>query len=409
MNPNDKAAEDKFKEINEANEVLSDPEKRKKYDEMRQYYLRYGQWSGTVEQEARAATSGYESGGGSNYQYHTVNEEDLEDLFGGQSPFSDFFETYFHSGSGRTSSTTTNGRGRQRTSPGQDVKSAIDVTLAEAYQGVTRTFELADPDGNTRRLEVKIPAGVDEGSRIRITGQGIRGTAERGDLYLLVHLEPDSRFIRKDMTLRTKVDIPLTAAMLSGEVRVPTPDGRHLLPRIPARTDNGRSFRLRGQGMSERVGQKDTRGDLYVEVKIVLPTHLTVEQRRLFEAFALSIGYKETQTSAETGGNYAWEYIRITLQNSRITSYYSEQETSEYSRLEMQAIRFLTDAGVISGINVAGEGHRYSDDDIALLRRVRRMSHDLGINLEGIEVILRLLSRIEALQYEQRQYKETKE
>jgi curved DNA-binding protein len=164
------------------------------------------------------------------------------------------------------------------------------VTLAEAYQGVTRTFELTESGGHTRRLEVKIPAGVNDGARLRIAGQGIQGGAGRGDLYLRIHVRPDPRFSRDDTTLRTTVEVPLAVAMLGGEVRVPTPDGRQLLLRIPAETDSGQALRLRGQGMPQ-INQPDKRGDLYAEVKVVLPKQLTAEQRRLFEEFARSIGY----------------------------------------------------------------------------------------------------------------------
>ncbi len=292
VNPGDKAAEEKFKEINEANEVLSDPEKRKKYDEMSDYYQRYGHWPG--EAGAGAGAGGFRGG---TYQYRTVSPEDLEDLFGGQSPFSDFFETYFGSGfpsgEGRVYTGRT-GRARQRATRGEDVESPVDVTLAEAYQGATRTFELAEPDGTTHRLEVKIPAGVDEGSRIRIAGQGLQGTAGRGDLYLRVHIVPDLAFRREGTTLHTNVEVPLAVAMLGGEVPVATPDGRRLMLRIPEGTPNGKSFRLRGQGMPH-LGQPDKRGDLYAEVNVVLPTHLDSEQRRLFEAFARSLGYRPSE------------------------------------------------------------------------------------------------------------------
>ncbi|TMD43845.1 MAG: J domain-containing protein, partial [Chloroflexi bacterium] len=233
----------------------------------------------------------------------TMSEEDLNDLFGGTSPFSDFFDTYFGSGvsgapRGRTRRT---GRAQQETytPAGQDVEAEVDVTLAEAYQGATRTFELTEPDGNTRRLEVKIPAGVDEGSRIRLVGRGTQG----GDLYLRVHVLPDSRFTREGATLRTRVDVPLATAMLGGEVQVPTPDGRQLLLRIPPGTQNGKTFRLRGQGMPV-LGQPDKRGDLYAEVNVVLPTHLNAEQRRLFEAFARSIGYTDQTTKAGGRSNH---------------------------------------------------------------------------------------------------------
>jgi DnaJ-class molecular chaperone len=292
VNPDDKSAEEKFKEINEANEVLSDPEKRQKYDELSTYYQQSGgRWPGTAGPMGAAGGNG--RGDGRRAQYRTMSEEDLNDLFGEASPFSDFFETFFGSGF----SNATRGRTRRDANAqgGQDVEAEVDVTLAEAYQGVTRTFELTAPDGGTRRLEVKIPAGVDEGSRIRIAGQGLQSASGRGDLYLQVHVLPDSRFTREGTTLRTHVEVPLATAMLGGEVKVPTPDGRRLLLRIPAGTPNGKTFRLRGQGMPV-LGQPDKRGDLYAEVTVALPTHLNAEQRRLFEAFARSIGYASQAT-----------------------------------------------------------------------------------------------------------------
>ena len=286
VNPGDKSAEEKFKEINEANEVLSDPEKRKKYDELSTYYQQYGRMPG-------AGAGPWGENGGVRYEYRTVSPEDLNDLFGGQSPFSDFFETFFGSSfAGQPDMRTrTGGPGSQRAIRGQDIESSVEVTLAEAYQGVTRVFELTDMDGSSKRIEVKIPAGVDEGSRIRIAGQGGQGTAGRGDLYLRIHMLPDPRFTRAGTLLRTTVEVPLATAILGGEVRVTTPDGRGLMLRIPPETPNGKSFRLRGQGM-QQLGQPDKRGDLYAEVSVVLPTHLSDEQRRLFEDFARSIGYE---------------------------------------------------------------------------------------------------------------------
>ncbi|BCL78738.1 molecular chaperone DnaJ [Ktedonobacteria bacterium brp13] len=298
VNPGDKAAEEKFKEINEANEVLSDQEKRKQYDELGSYYQQYGQWPGSAGVPGGGGRGTRGDGSGRRTQYHTMSEEDMNDLFGGSSPFSDFFETFFGSGvsgaaRGHTQPTGRAHRATHAEAPTRPTAEAeVEVTLAEAYQGVTRVFEITEPDGSTRRLEVKIPAGVDEGSRIRIAD---RGTSGRGDLYLRVHMLPDPRFTREKTTLRTRVEVPLATAMLGGEVHVPTPDGRRLLLRIPTETTNGKTFRLRGQGMPT-LGQPDKRGDLYAEVSIVLPTHLTAEQRRLFEDFAHSLGYTDQTT-----------------------------------------------------------------------------------------------------------------
>src|SRR5436305_7917301 len=294
VNPDDKTAEEKFKEINEANEVLSDPEKRKKYDALTEEYQQYGRWTGST---GPLGSQGTDAG---TYQYYTMNEDDLDDLFGQQSPFSDFFESMFGGGfpsaRGQRRARTT-GRTWQRAEPAQDVESTVEVTLAEAYQGVTRLVELTDAEGRSRHLEVKIPAGVNEGSRIRIAGQGIQGTTERGDLYLRMHISPDPRFTRDGTTLHTHVEVPLAVAMLGGTVHVPTPDGRRLALRIPPETNNGRSFRLPGQGMPQ-LGRPDLRGDLYVETSVVLPTRLTDEQRRLFEAFARSTGYTKESATA---------------------------------------------------------------------------------------------------------------
>lgn len=287
INPGDKAAEERFKEINEANEVLSDPEKRKQYDEMDRYYQQYGSWPGT----GYAGAAGTAGAGGRRTHYRTVSEEDLNDLFGGSAPFSDFFETYFGAGPGaRRGRATSRARGETRAPARQDVEAEVVVTLPEAYKGATRVLELTAPDGSTRRLEVKIPPGVDEGSRIRIAGQGQTGPGGRGDLYLRVHMAPDPRFTREGTILHTRVDVPLAEAVLGGEVQVPTPDGRRLLLRIPPGTEEGTALRLRGQGMPI-LGEPEKRGDLYADIHVVIPKHLSPEQRHLFEAFARSIGY----------------------------------------------------------------------------------------------------------------------
>ncbi|HLJ33282.1 MAG TPA: DnaJ C-terminal domain-containing protein [Ktedonobacteraceae bacterium] len=263
---------------------------------MSAYYQQYGHMPDASGPTGAGGYRGYGDAGGfngGNYQYRTVNEEELRDIFGDQSGFSDFFETLFGSSmAGGTGRTQTAGRGQQRATKGQDIESAIDVTLEEAYKGTTRILELTEADGTSRRLEVKIPVGVNDGSRIRIAGQGMQGSAGRGDLYLIVHIVSDPRFTREGTDVRTRVDVPLAIAILGGETQVPTPDGRKLLLRIPAETPNGKAFRLRGQGMPQ-TGKPDSRGDLYAEVNIVLPKNLTEEQRQLFEAFARSTGYEK--------------------------------------------------------------------------------------------------------------------
>ncbi len=299
VNPGDKLAEERFKEINEAYEVLSDPAKRQKYDEMRRYRQQYGHWPEEPAGAAAGRAGGFRGG---DFEYRTINEEDLENFFGGQFPFSNFFETFFHSGFSPGSGRRSRAGVRERpVTRGEDTEAEIEVSLADAYQGARRMVELTEPDGRTRRLEVTIPAGVDEGSRIRLAGYGAQGAAGRGDLYLRVHIRPDPRFTREGATLHTTVDVPLAVALLGGEVSVELPDGRRLMLRIPPTTQNGRIFRLHGRGMPERIGQPEQRGDLYAEARVVLPTQLSDEQRRLLEAFARSLGYTGQDSPTAAG------------------------------------------------------------------------------------------------------------
>lgn len=292
VNPANKAAEERFKRVNEAYEVLSDPEKRKRYDEVGSRWREYEQWQRaqqTAGREAnpadwlRATQAHAQAGAGPRYEYHTVTEEDLRDLFGEESPFSDFFHATFGGGMyGRA-----RGRGRPGPRVGHDVEQPVEVTLAEAYTGATRLLSMSTEDGQTRRIEVKIPAGIDTGGRVRLAGQGLPGSngGPPGDLYLVVTVLPDPRFQRQGADLRTTVNVPLWTAVLGGEVRVPTPDGRNLALKIPAGTQDGREFRLRGQGLP-RMGQAGERGDLFAEVHVRLPERPTPRQRQLLEELA---------------------------------------------------------------------------------------------------------------------------
>jgi molecular chaperone DnaJ len=284
LNPGDKSAEAKFKEINAAYEVLSNAEKRKKYDQFGE------QW----EYADQFAKSGGQGGvrwdfgrGGTTFEY------------GDLSGFGDIFSSLFGD-SGIGSRTR---RGPRR---GQDVESPIEVTLEEAYHGSTRIMQLQTEEpctacggtgrvGNrvcticngagrkiiSKRLEVKIPTGVRDGSRIRIAGEGGSGLAggSKGDLYLVVKVLPHKLFERKGDDLHTEVLVPLATAILGGEVRLPTLKGKLSL-KIPPETQNGKVFRLAGKGMPQLGSNKY--GNMFAKVKVVLPTNLTDEERELF-------------------------------------------------------------------------------------------------------------------------------
>jgi curved DNA-binding protein len=272
VNPGDATAAERFKEIGEAHEVLSDKEKRAKYD-------RYGHdWQMREAQEEAARRAGFDSRG-SQWQQQSRRGDfgDFGDLAGStEGGFADFLNEILKSQTGAR------GGFRVRAMQGQDMEHPVEVTLAEALSGATRLLQM---EGG-RRLEVKIPAGVRTGSRVRMAGEGMPGIGggPPGDLYLVVTVREDPAFERKDDDLYVEVPVDLSAMMLGGEVFVPTPKGSRLALRMPPETQNGRQFRLAGQGMP-RLGRSG-RGDLYARVKAVLPTGLSERERELFMELA---------------------------------------------------------------------------------------------------------------------------
>lgn len=274
VNPNNPQAEERFKEINEAYEVLSDPEKRSRYDQLGADWQRWQQMGGRPGDFDWSQWTTGRPGERVHVRYGTP--EDLEDLFGGGSPFSDFFSQIF--GGMGASAGPSGFQYEIRSRRGQDYEQPVEITLQEAYAGTSRILQ---KDG--RRLEVKIPAGADTGTRVRMSGHGGGGTAggPSGDLYLRVTVMPHPRFERKEDDLHTTVKADLYTMVLGGKVRVPTMKGDVELT-IPEGTKNGRTFRLRGKGMP-RLRQPDQHGDLYARVEVRLPTHLTPRQRELFE------------------------------------------------------------------------------------------------------------------------------
>lgn len=286
VNPGDKAAEARFKEINEANEVLGDPEKRRKYDELGANWRMYEQ-----AQQAGQGTGGSPFGGQWTWNqgsggFRPMTAEEMEEMFGGAeedgSPFSDFFRTFFGGVGG--SESARQGRRTARARKGRDVEHEIELNLEDALHGSVQRLAI-NQDGQHRTVEVRIPPGVTDGSRVRVPGEGGRGSgsAPHGDLFLRVKLRPHSGFERKGRDLYTRVRVPVTTAVLGGEVEVPSVGGKALRLRIPPTTQNGQMFRLRGHGLPA-VGKPDDRGDLYATVDAQLPNTVSDEERKHWEA-----------------------------------------------------------------------------------------------------------------------------
>jgi curved DNA-binding protein len=255
-------ASKKFKAVNEANEVLSDPSKRKRYDQLGPDWERF----------AQGGAGSPRGGNGGGFQWVYTGTPGANPFAGGESDFSDFFQSVFGSGFGQAAPGNGTRRRTARSRAIADVEYPIEVTLAEAYKGAERVLELQDEDGRAKRLSVKIPAGVRDGQRIRLAGQ-----AAGGDLYLQVKVKPHPLFTRDGDDLRLELPVALHEALLGAEVTVPTLKGRVSL-RIPPETQNGRTIRLAGQGMPRAGGGF---GDLYVTVKVVLPTKLNDKEREL--------------------------------------------------------------------------------------------------------------------------------
>jgi len=262
-NPDDAQAEERFKEINEAYEVLGDPDKRAKYDRLGASYKQWERTGGQGDFDWSRWASGAPGG-------VRVEFGDLGDLFGGG--FSDFFDTVF-GGAGRERP------GAPRRARGRDLEQPVGISLEEAYQGTTRQVRL-----NGRTLEVKIPPGARSGTRVRLAGQGETGVGQSGDLYLSVRVLPNNQFRRQGDDLHTQVEVSLYQAVLGGEVEVPTPAGPVVLT-IPAGSQPGQKFRIKGRGMPSLRDPKQ-HGDLFAELSVRVPQDLTDEERQLFEELA---------------------------------------------------------------------------------------------------------------------------
>ncbi|MBX3166998.1 MAG: J domain-containing protein [Candidatus Eremiobacteraeota bacterium] len=280
VNSGDKGAEKRFQEINEAYEVLSDADNRKKYDQLGSQWRNAG------------SRRGPGSGGSGGVEF------DFSDLFGGAGGhqeaaggFSSFFERFF-GGAGRQT------RGGPQPQPEQPASVEVEVSLAEAYSGTTRQLEIASPQvcpqcrgagviGNgicpicrgagrqqgTRRLEVRIPAGVTQGSKVKAQG-----------VTMVINIRPDPDYEIKGRDVIRKTAVDLYGAVLGTEVSFRTPSGKEVSLKVPPESQNGRSFRLSGQGLPAAAGKQA--GDLYVKLEVSLPTRLTAREKELFEELA---------------------------------------------------------------------------------------------------------------------------
>ncbi len=300
VNQGNAQAEDRFKEINEAYEVLGDVEKRRKYD----------QFGSDWEKLDRAGFSGSNSG---SYGYDYNPNAGFGDIF--DSIFGSKTKTRTSTGTGSPStgsgSSTDFGFGRgaaPRPHRGEDFEQQIEVTLEEAFQGSTRQLQIQSSElcsfcngtglraglrcstchgaGVTprqKRMEVRIPAGVDEGTKVKVAGEGGPGLSggPRGDLLLRVHLLPHPIFVRKGADLHTTATIPLYTAVLGGEIIISSPRGNKFALNIPSETQNGKIFRLSNQGMP--VINSPTRGDMYVKAEVTLPTNLSDVEKQLYQ------------------------------------------------------------------------------------------------------------------------------
>lgn len=269
-NPNDPKAEEKFKEINEAYQVLSDPEKRSRYDQLG---ASYNQW-----QQRGGAPGGfrwedwYSTQGGAGQQ---VGYDDLNDLFGGS--FSEFFRRIFGGMDYGAATRQRPGAGASRAPQAPQYSQEVTISLTEAYAGATRRLDI-----NGNQKEVKIPAGARTGTKVRISGLvPVAGGGQKADLYLVIKVADDPRFERRGNDLYTDFTVDLYTAVLGGEVTIPTLAGSVVLT-IPTGTQPGQSIRLAGKGMPH-LKDPQTHGDLFVHIKVRLPKNLTERQKQLFQ------------------------------------------------------------------------------------------------------------------------------
>lgn len=270
-NPGDKSAEEKFKEITEANEVLSDPEKRKKYDMLGANWKNY-QHTGRGFDDFFSQYGGARrsrSNGGSSFEFST----DFSDLFGNLGGFSDFFESFFGGRSGKSDSGFTSSRTK---SSAVDVEADLNITLEDAFIGTERQINV---DG--KKIKIKINPGIKDGQKLRLKGLGRSkvSSGNKGDLYLNIHILKHPFYEIKDDDLYFNLDIDLYTAVLGGKETIKTLDGKKINITIPEGTESGKILRLKNLGMMNENG---SRGDLFVKIHVTIPKYLSDEEKQLF-------------------------------------------------------------------------------------------------------------------------------
>lgn len=268
-NPDNKEAEEKFKEINEANEVLSDPEKRKKYEELGSNWAAYQQGGGDYQR--------YKQNAGTRQGNTFYFEGDPGEFFGGSESggdYSSFFDMFFNQG--QDASFGGRSGARTRVSKGADVEAELAINLLEAYEGTKKTFELY---GNKMRINIK--PGSADGQKLRLKGKGQKDPrgGEAGDLYIVLKVAAHSQFIRRQDDLKYTADVDFYSAALGEKIKVPTLKGSVNM-KIPQGISSGKVLRLKGKGMPV-YGHKNKYGDLLVKINIVVPKSLTPEEKAL--------------------------------------------------------------------------------------------------------------------------------
>ncbi len=269
-NPGDKSAEEKFKEITEANEVLSDPEKRKKYDTLGANWKQY-QHAGGGFDDFFSQFGSAQSGGGRTYTF----SGDLGDLFGNLGGFSDFFESFFGSRGRQQESRFRSHEFGQNAAAGIDLEADLNITLEEAFNGGERIINV---DG--KKVKIKINPGTKDGQKLRLKGLGRSRiqNGQPGDLFLNIHILQHPFYEIKDSDLYYNLDIDVYTAVLGGKEYIRTLDGKTISINIPEGTDSGSILRLKNLGMQKESG----RGDLFVRINVTVPKNLSEEEKQLF-------------------------------------------------------------------------------------------------------------------------------